>query len=90
MRRYDAQNGKIKFQHLKKEIEKLQESAFRLYQFVYKSEKLKRIVESLEFGKNSLRKHLLLMVNLAINDWKSGKLKINNGKFYIVSLSASE
>jgi hypothetical protein len=86
----DNQNGKIDFEQLKKEIEKRQNSAFKLYQFIWQSKELKRIVESMNFGKNSLRNHLLLMVNLAINDWREGKLEINDGTYKKISQSASE
>jgi hypothetical protein len=87
--KYDSQNGRINFKKLKKEIEQHQYSAFKLYQFVYQSKDLKRIVESMTYGKNPLRNHLLLMVNLAINDWRSQKLIITKGKFQMVSPSAT-
>lgn len=87
--RYDFQNGKIDFNELKRKIEERQQSAFKLYQFVHESKELKRIVESMYFGKNSLRNHLLIMVNLAINDWLEKKLRISNGKYKIISPSAT-
>ncbi|NPE09797.1 MAG: hypothetical protein GNW80_16065, partial [Asgard group archaeon] len=78
--RYDKMNGKINFQRLRKEIEDVQHSAYKLYQYIYHSKELTRIIESFDYGKNPLRNHLLLMVNFAINDYLSKKLVITNGK----------
>jgi len=80
MTRYDAQNGKIQFKELAKEIEERQQSAYKLYNYIYHSKELKRIVESMTYGYNSLRNHLLLMVNLAINNYHQGKIVITKGK----------
>ncbi len=77
--RYDYQNGKIAFEQLAEEIEERQDSAYKLYNYIYYSKELKRIVESMTYGQNSLRNHLLLMVNLAINDYLSRKIIIANG-----------
>ena len=83
--RYDITQGEIDFSKLKEEIEEKLTSAYRLYNFIYDSDEMKRIVETMSCGKSSLRTHLLLMVNLAINEYYSGKLKIKKGK---ISLSA--
>ena len=91
--RYDFHNGEIDFEKITKEIEALQDSAFKLYLYIYNSKELKRIVESMDYGKNSLRNHLLIMANLAINDYLSGKLKLDNNKFIIerkISTTTSE
>ncbi|MBD3191899.1 MAG: hypothetical protein GF308_14725 [Candidatus Heimdallarchaeota archaeon] len=87
--RYNTQEGKINFKALAQEIEKRQHSAYQLYQFVYQSKELKRIVKSMDY-KGSLRNHLLLMVNLAINDYQRGKLTIRNGNFQLLSSSATD
>ncbi|MBD3189137.1 MAG: hypothetical protein GF308_00760 [Candidatus Heimdallarchaeota archaeon] len=87
--RYYAHEGKIDFKALAKEIEKRQHSAYQLYQFVYQSKELTRLVKSMDY-KGSLRNHLLLMVNLAINDYRRGKLRTKNDTFQIVSSSATD
>ncbi len=81
--RYDYNNGKIDFKKLVKELEEKQNSAYKLYNYIYQCEELNRIVESMEYGRNSLRNHLLLMVNLAINDYYKKTLVIRNGKIKI-------
>ncbi|HUU77604.1 MAG TPA: hypothetical protein VMX55_04610 [candidate division Zixibacteria bacterium] len=78
--RFDCQNGDIKFEELAKEIEQKQNSAYKLYNYIYNSRELTRIVESMTYGYNSLRNHLLLMVNLTINDYYQGKIVIGKGK----------
>jgi len=85
--RYKKSEGEIDFQKLKEEIETNQVNHLKLYNYIFNSNVLKRIVESLHFGNNTLRNHLLVMVNLAINDYYDGKLKISKGK---ISLSASK
>jgi hypothetical protein len=59
---------KIDFNALKREIETRQYSLCALYSYVYKSQILNMINEALSYGFSSLKKHLLLMVNLYIND----------------------
>lgn len=81
--RYDKEKGEIDFQQLAQAIEQNQHSAFKLYNYIYQSKELRRLVESLNYGHNSLRNHLLMMVNLAINDYYSGKLTIKNEKITI-------
>ncbi len=78
--RYDYKNGKIDFEKLAKEIEEKQQSAYKLYHYIYHSKELKRIVESMSYGRKSLRNHLLLMVNLAIGDFLKGKLVLTDGR----------
>ncbi|NHJ86812.1 MAG: hypothetical protein FK734_15225 [Asgard group archaeon] len=78
--RYDYLNGEISFEKLREEIEERQHSAYKLYNYIYNSEELKRIVESMTYSYSSLRNHLLLMVNLAINDYLRGKIVITKGE----------
>jgi len=78
--RYNFQKGKIAFEQLAIEIEERQHSAYKLYNYIYHSQELTRIVESMTYGYNSLRNHLLLMVNLAINNYHQGKIVIAKGK----------
>ncbi len=81
--RYDFENGEIDFKQLAKEIEKRSHSAYKLYNFIYHSTELKRTVEAMDFKKSSLRNHLLLMVNLAINGYHMGTLNIMNDRIII-------
>jgi len=85
--RYNKGNQKIDLQKLVQELEEKQYSAYKLYNYIYNSNDLNRIVESLRFGENNLRNHLLVMVNLAINDYYWKKLIITKG---IISLSTSK
>ena len=85
--RYDNTNGTIDFKQLKEAIEARQTNHVKLYNYIYHSVDLNRIVESLDYSQNSLSNHLLLMVNLALNNYYDGKIEIKSG---IISLSASE
>jgi len=87
--RYDYDNGEIDFKQLTEEIEKRSHSAYKLYSFIYQSDELKRVVEALDYKKSSLRTHLLLMVNLAINEYYMGTLKIVNDRINIKEISES-
>lgn len=62
---------KIDFDGLKKEIESRQHSIYALYTYMRKSEVLNKINEALAFGFSSLKDHLLLMVNLYLDDLRS-------------------
>jgi hypothetical protein len=63
---------KIDFDALKREIEKRQYSPYALYTFILKCQTLDKINEALKFGFSSLKNHLLLMVNLYLDDLNSG------------------
>ncbi len=78
--RYDYENGKIDFEKLANDIEERQQSAYKLYNFIYYSKELSRTVEAMKFGKTSLRDHLLLMANLAIHGYCNRWLIMENGK----------
>ena len=84
--RYSKGKEKIDFHQLVQNLEENQQSAYKLYNYLYQSNDLDRIVESLRYGENNLRNHLLAMVNLAINDFYHKKLQICEG---IISLSTS-
>lgn len=78
--RYDYENGKIDFEQLAKEIEERQGSAYKLYNYIYQSKELRRIVESMTYRGKSLRSHLLLMVNLAVGDFIKGRITLQDEK----------
>ncbi len=82
--RYDFENGKIDFVKLAKEIEARQESTNKLYDYILKSIELDRVVVSFRYARNSLKNHLLLMVNLAITSYYNQWLKISREKVYLV------
>jgi hypothetical protein len=58
----------IDFNALKHELETRQYSLYALYSYVYNSHTLNNINEALSFGFSSLKNHLLLMVNLYLDD----------------------
>lgn len=58
----------IDFDALKKELEIRQYSLYSLYSYIFKSQTLNKINEALSYGFSSLKNHLLLMVNLYIDD----------------------
>ena len=58
----------IAFDVIAKELETCQYSLYALYSYVYKSQALKKINEALVYGFSSLKNHLLLMINLYIDD----------------------
>jgi len=59
---------KIDFNALKRELETRQYSLYALYSYIFKSQELKKVNEALAYGFSSLKNHLLLMVNLYIDD----------------------
>ena len=59
---------KIDFNALKRELETRQYSLYALYSYIFKSQELKKVNEALSYGFSSLKNHLLLMVNLYIDD----------------------
>ncbi len=63
---------KIDFDVLKIEIERRQYSPYALYTYIRKCQAFDKISEALKFGFSSLKNHLLLMVNLYLDDLKSG------------------
>ncbi len=59
---------KIDFNTLKEELENRQHSLYALYSYIFKSQELKKVNEALAYGFTSLKNHLLLMVNLYLDD----------------------
>ena len=89
-RRYDYENGEIDCKEIAKIITEKQNNIYELYNYVYYDKTFDRFFETIDFTNNKLRNHLLLMTNLLINDFKKGKLAVQNNKLVIVSTSAKE
>lgn len=66
--------GKIDFEQLATEIKGLEKNIWRLYQYIHESKELQQLNESLNYGHSSLRYHILLIVNLIVQDYLRGKL----------------
>ena len=64
----------IDFAHLAQQLRDNNENIWRLYQYIYESKELKQLTESLNYGHSSLQYHLLLVVNLMVQDYLRGKL----------------
>jgi len=89
-RRYDYENGIIDCKIVASEIEEKQENINALYNYIYYNETFARFYETIDYANNKLRKHLLLAVNLLINDFKKGKIKVENNKIVVVSIPITE
>ncbi|MHA1364976.1 MAG: hypothetical protein ACTSP5_01005 [Candidatus Heimdallarchaeota archaeon] len=89
-RRYDYQNGDIDCKTVAEEITEKQQNIYSLYNYIYYNKTFARFYETIDFANNKLRKHLLLMVNLLINDFKKGKLVLKNNKIMVVSSPVKE
>jgi hypothetical protein len=89
-KRYDYENGEIDCKTIAEEITEKQHIIYSLYNYIYYNKTFARFYETITFANNKLRTHLLLAVNLLINDFKKGKLTIENNKVKIVSLPAKD
>ncbi|MFX0066952.1 MAG: hypothetical protein ACFFC7_32875, partial [Candidatus Hermodarchaeota archaeon] len=70
-----SSNSNINFEKLAKEIEEVAEKGiWKLYEYIYNSEELGKLNESLEFGHTSLRRHLLIITNLIVQDFIKGNI----------------
>ena len=71
--RYNWRSTKtIDFEKLAKEIaEATNTSVWKLYHYIYESKALSQLNESLQFGHTSLQRHLLLIANLIVQEFKS-------------------
>jgi hypothetical protein len=85
--RYDKENGVIDFKQLAEEIEDRQNNPHQLYKYIKDSFEFERITESIQFSKDNLKRHLLLSVNLFLNDYQKGKIIIEKNKLKLISLS---
>jgi hypothetical protein len=74
-------NAEIDFAKLASEIAQVSENVWKLYDFIYQSQELTQLAESLEYGHSSLKTHLLLIANLIVQDWLAGRLvNLNHGR----------
>jgi hypothetical protein len=88
--RYDYQNGEIDCKAVAEEITEKQQNIYSLYNYIYYNKTIARFYETITFVNNKLKDHLLLAVNLLINDFKKGKLIVQNNKVMIVSSSTRD
>ncbi|MHA1655234.1 MAG: hypothetical protein ACTSXO_12060 [Candidatus Heimdallarchaeota archaeon] len=90
-KRYDYENGAVNCKQIAELITEKQKSIDALYNYIYYDKQFARFYEAINYANNSsLRKHLLLAVNLLINDFKKGRLVIKNNKVMIVSTPARD
>jgi hypothetical protein len=64
----------INFEQLAKELEEVSTNLWKLYEYIYESEKLDQLNESLQHGHSSLKTHLLTIGNLIVQDYQKGNL----------------
>ena len=62
---------KIDFQQLANHISEVSNNVWKLYHYIYQSKDLALLNESLTFGHTSLRRHLLIIANLIVQDYLS-------------------
>jgi len=64
----------IDFANLVDEIVEVADHPWKLYEYIYQSEELSHLTESLQHGHTSLRRHLLIVTNLIVHDYLSNRL----------------
>ncbi|MFX0066071.1 MAG: hypothetical protein ACFFC7_28220 [Candidatus Hermodarchaeota archaeon] len=62
---------KIDFSKLANEIKAVSKNVWKLYEYIYQSQELALLNESLQHGHTSLRAHLLVIANLIVQDFKN-------------------
>ncbi|MFQ5978002.1 MAG: hypothetical protein ACE5OZ_07735 [Candidatus Heimdallarchaeota archaeon] len=68
--------NKVDFQKLARQIsEANKKGVWTLYKMIYENEELEELNESLQYGHSSLKRHILLIANLIVQDFISGKMK---------------
>ena len=60
---------KIDFQQLANHISEVSNNVWKLYHYIYQSKDLALLNESFKFGHTSLRRHLLIIANLIVQDY---------------------
>ncbi|MFX1512672.1 MAG: hypothetical protein ACFFCQ_08810, partial [Promethearchaeota archaeon] len=69
---------KVDFERLATQIVEVnKKGVWSLYSFIYENTDLAQLNESLEHGHTSLRRHLLIMVNLIVRDLINGKIRFS-------------
>ena len=68
---YSIEN--VNFKQIAKEITEVYENIWKLYQYIYDSNELDRLNESLNHGYTSLRRHLLIITNLLVQEFQKKK-----------------
>ena len=84
-RRYDYENGEINCKVVADLITEKQKSVHALYNYICYDKTFARFYETITYANNKLREHLLLAVNLLINDFKKGVILVENKKVKLVS-----
>jgi hypothetical protein len=64
---YSIEN--VNFKKIAKEITEVHDNIWRLYQYIYDSNELDKLNESLEHGYTSIKKHLLIITNLIVHEF---------------------
>jgi len=65
---------KINFKKLAEEIKEVSETnIWNLYKYIYKSNEFGLLNESMNYGHTTLKNHLLIIVNLIVQDFKKVK-----------------
>jgi hypothetical protein len=68
-------NELFNFNQISNEIKEVSDNIWKLYDYIYHSEELNQLSESLSFGHSSLRDHLLLIANLIVRNYLKGYLR---------------
>ena len=58
------------FQKLAKEVKEVSNNIWKLYKYIYDSKELDKLNESLEYGHTSLKRHLLIITNLIVQEFQ--------------------
>jgi len=66
----------IDFANLVDEIVEVADHPWKLYEYIYQSQELSHLTESLQHGHTSLRRHLLIVTNLIVQDHLNNKLDL--------------
>ncbi|MFX0094504.1 MAG: hypothetical protein ACFFBD_22405 [Candidatus Hodarchaeota archaeon] len=70
----------IDFDRLAQEISAVHTHIWKLYEYIYQSDELGQVNESLEYGHSSLRTHLSVIVNLIVRDYQKHHLNLADFK----------
>ncbi len=65
----------VDFERLAQDIIQMSKNVWKLYEYILNNPDLAKITESLEYGHSLLKQHLLIIVNLIVQDFLAGKLE---------------